>query len=98
VLDTAGLGYCYEAASKRLRIAPVAELDAARQLTPHGFLEVSRRSGTRVAIDGIEVEVAAGIPLQLAPGPHRVLFTRSDGTETLVRIEIAAGRSVQLHD
>lgn len=98
VLDTAGLGYRYEAASKRLQIAPVAELDAARQLTPHGLLEVGHRADSRVAVDGVEVEVAAGIPLQLAPGQHRVSFTRSDGTEILISVEIAADRTVQVHD
>ncbi len=98
VLETASLGYRYQAAGKRLRIAPLGELDAERERTPHGLLEVSRRADTRVAIDGIDVEVAAGIPLRLAPGSHRVSFTRPDGHVSTSVLEIAAGRTAQLHD
>ncbi|HEX8107699.1 MAG TPA: hypothetical protein VF516_08210 [Kofleriaceae bacterium] len=98
VLETAGLGHRYQAAGKQLRIAPLAELDAERERTPHGFLEVSRRANTRVAIDGVDVEVAAGIPLQLTPGSHRVSFTRPDGHVSTAVVEIAAGRTAQLHD
>jgi hypothetical protein len=98
VLDTAGLGYRYPAAGKRLRIAPRPELDAEREREPHGFLEISRRADTRVAVDGIEVEVAAGIPLRLAPGKHRVSFTRADDHVSTSVLEIEAGRTAQLHD
>jgi hypothetical protein len=98
VLDTAGLGYRYDAASKRLRIAPRAELDAEREREPHGFLEVKVHADTRVAIDGVAVEVASGIPLQLAPGSHRVAFTRTDGQLMTFTIDITPGGRVPLHD
>ena len=78
--------------------APIADLDAERERAPHGFLEVSRRAGTRVAIDGVDVELPAGKPLQLAPGSHRVTLTRPDGRASTAGVEIVAGRTAKLAD
>jgi len=98
VLGTAGLGYRYQAAGKRLRIAPISELDAERERSPHGFVELSCRPDTRVAIDGVDIATAAGAALQLAPGEHRITLTRRDRSVKVSLVEIAAGRTVQLHD
>jgi hypothetical protein len=63
----------------------------------HGQLEVTRRADTRVEVDGVDVEVTAGVPLQLAPGPHRITLRGPDSVKVM-GVDIKANDTTQVHD
>jgi type II secretory pathway component HofQ len=98
ILDASGLGYRYQEAGKRLRVAPIAEIDAERERTaPRGFLEVSCTGCVRFAIDGVDARLIPGKPLEIAPGTHTVALIKPSDKATWL-VEIQAGKTVRIGD
>jgi hypothetical protein len=97
VLAASGLGYRYHDADHRLRVAPIAEIDAERAgASPHGLLEIRCAADTVVTIDGAITAIAAGKPVELSPGTHSVTLAGRSGKRESFLVDIAEGSTVRI--
>ena len=97
ILDASGLGYRYQDAGHRLRIAPIAEIDAELQrAAPHGFLEVRCTACTRFLVDGVDTPLPTK-PLEISAGTHTIALFKSSNKTTWL-IDIKPGATMQVGD
>ncbi len=94
VLEVSELGYRLRDGNQ-LYIAPIEEIEADRD--GYGLLELRAHPGTRVAIDGADIDVVAGRRLRLVPGNHMVKIMR-DRTTTVRSLQIIRGATTTVLD